>query len=247
MSNYSIICSLILLIILIFVIAIELNKSSGKKAALGFLQDLGDEILKVILTTIDSVPADNFPTLDDFTNYLIEAIYNNVWDLVSEKANSDDTVDKLTKAIFKYIDHDTLTAFIDKIIINNNLNKNISDKYAAFAISKSYSVVEEDEKLEVEYSDAEQYFETTNDEDLAPVEDEVHTEEEIASINPAREDEEEKFDVEDDSMEIITDKKEIITAKSKTGQDLYYEVDENGKKKRVSKEYALKQLGKKVE
>ena len=80
--------------------------------------------------------------------------------------------------------------------------------------------------------------ETSNDDELAPAEDKAHTEEEIAAINPQRE-EEEDFDAEDDSMEIVTDKKEIITTKSKTGQDLYYEVDVDGKKKRVSKEYAL--------
>ena len=67
----------------------------------------------------------------------------------------------------------------------------------------------------------------------------------MAAINPQRE-EEEDFNAEDDSMEIVTDKKEIITAKSKTGHDLYYEVDVDGKKKRVSKEYALQHMNAQV-
>ena len=45
-----------------------------------------------------------------------------------------------------------------------------------------------------------------------------------------------------DAMEIITDKPIIVTATDKNGNTLYYEVDSNGKKKRVGKDYA-KSLG----
>ena len=128
----------------------------------------------------------------------------------------------------------------------NGITDKIANDFAAYSIEKcSDSIVEEDKKLEEEYSDKDQYVETSNDDELAPAEDKAHTEEEIAAINPQRE-EEEDFDAEDDSMEIVTDKKEIITAKSKTGQDLYYEVDVDGKKKRVSKEYALQHMNAQV-
>ena len=128
----------------------------------------------------------------------------------------------------------------------NGITDKIANDFAAYSIEEcSDSIVEEDKKLEEEYSDKDQYIETSNDDELAPAEDKSHTEEEIAAINPQRE-EEEDFNVEDDSMEIVTDKKEIITAKSKTGQDLYYEVDVDGKKKRVSKEYALKYMNAQV-
>ena len=124
----------------------------------------------------------------------------------------------------------------------NGITDKIANDFAAYSIEEgSDSIVEEDKKLEEEYSDKDQYIETSNDDELAPAEDKAPTEEEIAAINPQRE-EEEDFNVEDDSMEIVTDKKEIITAKSKTGQDLYYEVDVDGKKKRVSKEYALQHM-----
>ena len=132
--------------------------------------------------------------------------------------------------------------FINDIMEQNGITDKIANDFAAYSIEEGRdSIVEEDKKLEEEYSDKDQYIETSNDDELAPAEDKAHTEEEIAAINPQRE-EEEDFDAEDDSMEIVTDKKEIISAKSKTGQDLYYEVDVDGKKKRVSKEYALQHM-----
>ena len=242
MDNYGILISLVVLLIFVFVIVMELRKSSDKKAAINFLQDLGDEILDVILKTISETSPKDFKSLEDFNNHLVEKIYNQVWDFITEKASSDNVIDKVTKAVFTYVDGDTLVKFINDIMEQNGITDKIANDFAAYSIEeRSDSIVEEDKKLEEEYSDKDKYVETSNDDELAPAEDKAPTEEEIAAINPQRE-EEEDFDAEDDSMEIVTDKKEIITAKSKTGQDLYYEVDVDGKKKRVSKEYALQHM-----
>ena len=246
MDNYGILIGLVVLLIFVFVIVMELRKSSDKKAAINFLQDLGDEILDVILRTISETSPKDFKSLEDFNNHLVEKIYNQVWNFITVKASSDDVIDKVTKAVFTYVDGDTLVKFINDIMEQNGITDKIANDFAAYSIKEySDSIVEEDKKLEEEYSDEDQYVETSNDDELAPAEDKDHTEEEIAAINPQRE-EEEDFNAEDDSMEIVTDKKEIITAKSKTGQDLYYEVDVDGKKKRVSKEYALKYMNAQV-
>ena len=246
MDNYGILIGLVVLLIFVFVIVMELRKSSDKKAAINFLQDLGDEILDVILRTISETSPKDFKSLEDFNNHLVEKIYNQVWDFITEKASSDNVIDKVTKAVFTYVDGDTLVKFINDIMEQNGITDKIANDFAAYSIEEcSDSIVEEDKKLEEEYSDKDQYVETSNDDELAPAEDKAYTEEEIAAINPQRE-EEEDFNAEDDSMEIVTDKKEIITAKSKTGQDLYYEVDVDGKKKRVSKEYALQHMNTQV-
>ena len=246
MDNYGILVGLVVLLIFVFVIVMELRKSSDKKAAINFLQDLGDEILDVILKTISETSPKDFNSLEDFNNHLVDKIYNQVWNFITVKASSDDVIDKVTKAVFTYVDGDTLVKFINDIMEQNGIIDKIANDFAAYSIEEgSDSIVEEDKKLEEEYSDEDQYVETSNDDELAPAEDKSHTEEEIAAINPQRE-EEEDFNVEDDSMEIVTDKKEIITAKSKTGQDLYYEVDVDGKKKRVSKEYALQHMNAQV-
>ena len=52
MNNYGILIGLVVLLIFVFVIVMELRKSSDKKTAVNFLQDLGDEILNIILILV---------------------------------------------------------------------------------------------------------------------------------------------------------------------------------------------------
>ncbi len=248
MDNYGIIGGVVVLAILVFVVAMELRKSADKKNVMEFLQGLGDKILEVILDTINSASPEKFPTLVDFQNYLLEQIYNNVWDYLSEKVNSDSTVDSFTKAFFKYIDRNTLTKFINDIIEKNGISDKITNIFVSHSIeSTEQSVVDEDNKLVEEYADQEKYNEVVSDDDLEPAETVVPTEEEIAAINPPK-DEDENYNAEDASMELVDedDSKEIVHSVSKAGQDLYYELDSDGKKKRISKDYAVENM-KKVE
>lgn len=238
--DYSVIGGIAILAILIFVIFMELRKSADKKAAGKFLEDLKDQIVNIVLDTINSGDPSKYKTLQEFEEALLENIYSNVWDFVSNKAQESSDTDIITKAIFKCISKDTVIKFIDAIIEKNDIVSLMVNNYGTNAIEQS-NIEEEDKALEAEYSDQTQYIEESNADDLPAAEPESHTEEELSSINPQT-DNEELFDVEDDSMEIITDKKEIITTTSKSGQTLYYEIDENGKKTRVSKEYALKNM-----
>ena len=248
MDNYGIIGGIVILAIVVFVVAMELKKSADKKNVMEFLQGLGDKILEVILDTINSASPEKFPTLVDFQNYLLEQIYNNVWDYLTDKVNSDSTVDSFTKAFFKYIDRNTLTKFINDIIEKNNLNEKVTNIFVSHSIeSTERSVVDEDNKLAEEYSDPEKYNENVSDNDLEPAEESVPSDDEIAAINPPK-DEEEDYNADDASMELVEDdnSKEIVHTISKSGQDLYYELDDEGKKKRVSKDYAVENM-KKVE
>ena len=102
MDNYGILIGLIVMLIFVFIIVIELRKSSDKKAAVNFLQDLGDEILNVILKTISETSPKDFKSLEDFNNHLVEKIYNQVWDFISVKASDDNTIDKVTRAVFRW-------------------------------------------------------------------------------------------------------------------------------------------------
>ena len=129
-------------------------------------------------------------------------------------------------------DEETL-AVIDKY----NVNGTISNQYAAARLENSSNIVEEDNKLAEEYSNPELYNEESNNKELPPAEEVVHTEEEIAAINPQTDNESEEFDK--DSMEIIDENKpSIIRACDKNGNIIYYEVSADGKKKRVKREYA---------
>jgi hypothetical protein len=101
----------------------------------------------------------------------------------------------------------------------------------------------EDDKLQEEYSDQSLYVEDASEFELPPAEEKEIPPEELAKIIPPVEEEDETLDLEDDSVELIVDKAEIIKTTDKNGKELYYEIDENGRKSRISKAAALQKLG----
>lgn len=239
MDYYGLIGGIILLIIFIGLIVFELSRKSNKKSATNFLQGLVDKILEVIVETIRNSDPDTYDSFDEFAKDVTENIYNNVWDYVSKTAQEYEEVDNITKTVFKLITKDFVINFINEIFSSKNIPSMISNRFMVYNIEKSSDkIVEEDNELIEEYSDDDKYIDLVSVDELAPAEEVVHTEEELSLLNPPREEGEEEFDIEDDSMEIITDKKEIITVTDKNGNILYYEIDKNGKKKRVSKKYA---------
>jgi hypothetical protein len=101
----------------------------------------------------------------------------------------------------------------------------------------------EDDELQEEYSDQSLYVEDASEFELPPAEEKEIPPEELAKIIPPVEEEDETLDLEDDSVELIVDKAEIIKTTDKNGKELYYEIDENGRKTRISKAVALQKLG----
>ena len=236
----GIIGGVILVLIAAAVVFFTLRKKNSK-AAMEFIEGLSNAILEIILTTIaEAVPdKDQHQTLADFEAALIQNIYNTVWDYVAKKAEESQDIDAITKTVFKLIKKEQVVAFIDKLFEDNNIFTKMEDQYAVRANEISAKAEEEDATLEKEYSNQEDYVEVSKEEDLEPAREEEHTPEEIAALNPER-DEEEEFDMEDVSQEIIVEagKKEIITTLDKNGNTLYYEISPDGKKTRVSKAYA---------
>lgn len=239
----SVILGIVILAILVLVVFIEIRRFSDKKRATEFIEGIGDKILEVILRTINESKPDMFDNLVDFEAFLIEAIYNNVWDFVADKANESEEVDLITKSVFKFIDKESVIRFINRILNKRGLYDTMANKYGSYSITNIMEN-EEDQKLQEEYSDSENYVE---DSSLVKLEDAKvvePSEEEKANLNPSK-DEEEEFDINDDSMELIVeDEPEIISTKDKNGNTLYYEIGKDGKKKRVSKEYALANMEK---
>jgi hypothetical protein len=245
--NYGTIAGIVLLAIIIFIIVVKFKSSSDKDKAKKFIENLADNLVQIMISTIGRYSPEDFEILEDFENTILSSIYEETWDYISGIAEEDVELDILTKSVFKYIKKDAVVDFVNELIMNRNMTKDIEDIYGSYAISNS-NIEEEDKKLEEEYSDDSMYLESLGDditiEDVeGPVEEPVHSKEELESIIPPR-DEDEEFNIEDDSMEIIVDKKEIVSIKAKNGQILYYELDKNGKKKRVSKDYAMQHLSK---
>lgn len=231
MSNGTI-GGILFLCIIVLVIIIELKRYSDKKKVEDFINGLGDKILEIILETINDINPKGFSNLENFRNIVLQNIYSAVWDYVAYTAEDAVEVDQITRTVFKLIDKETVVDFIDNLEIDDLIAKAYNKK----------DIPELEEEVEEDYSDQTQYVEDVTEMELPPAEEKEIPEEELAKIIPPKDEEDENIDMEDDSMEIITDKKMIIKTMSKNGQELYYEVDENGKKSRVSKAYALEHV-----
>ncbi len=241
----GIIAGVLLLLIIAAAIFFVMRKKDKKKA-MEFLEGLGNNILTIVFQTIAECKPSQDPdyTLADFEAELIHNIYDRTWDYVKEEVEKSVDADAITKAIFKYLDKDSVVKFIDEVILKNNIQAAIMETYNIERGSViEEKAAEEDKNLEKEYSDAAQYNESVDeDNDLAPAEEEVHTEEEVAAINPPKDEEDNVYDPEDDTQELLPEEDNeapvIITKTDKNGNTLYYEVLPGGTKKRVSKAYA---------
>lgn len=231
---------LVLIILAIAVIA-GLKKSSDNKAVDKFINDLADKILEIVIETIDDINPNDYVDFYKFKNQLISNVYNAAWDYVSYTAQEAVEVDQITKTVFKLINRDTVSKFVDTLLENNGIYDKIQYKYVGKNIEKMYED-KEDEKLQKEYSNQELYFENVNNEDLVPAKKSVLSAEELEKINPPKDEEEEYVNINDDSVEIIVDDKEIVSVLSDNGQVSYYEIDKDGTKTKVSKEYAQEHM-----
>ena len=233
----SIFAGLFILAILIFITLFTIVKSSGsKKKAKEFLMGLYDNLLNLMIDTIAGFDPKNYSSVEEFEATILYTIYDRCWDYVSHELESGFENNEIIKAVFKRIDKDFLIQFIDKIIEEAGISDKIKNKFGCVAIS-SGEIEKADQEAAEHFADESQYVENSDDVELNPAEPIVPSEEELAALNPQKDDEEE-FNPEDESMEVLDDKPEIISVQDKRGRTLYYEVDSSGKKKQVSKAYA---------
>lgn len=240
--SIGIIGSCLVLIILIIAVIFALKKTTDKKSVDKFINDLGENILSIVLETINDIDPSNFNNFDEFNSVVITNVYNAVWDFVSYTAKEELAEDSITKTVFKLIDKTKVIEFLDRLFYSQHINQTIQDTYGRYTIQKMIED-EEDNELQKEYSDQTLYIEDIDEFELPPAKEKEIPPEELAKIIPPVEDDDEILDLEDDSVELIVDKTEIVKSVDKNGKELYYEVNEDGKKSRISKAAALEKLG----
>lgn len=240
----TIIGGIIVLGIIIGVTALVIKKrnNNNDQAAIEFLEGLGDELLKIVVKTVKDINPTQIESVEEFEVIVLNAVYDNTWDYVTEQINKLDD-DSLLKTIMSIIDKEYVIKFIDQLCEKAGITDSIQGEYAAYRLSVN-KPEEQEAAMVAEFSDDEKYHEEANDEDLAPAEDPVHSEEEIAALNPQR-DEEEDFNAEDESIEVIPNEDEIgkvIAIKDSIGRWCFYEIDKDEKKTRISKAEAIPRL-----
>lgn len=233
----SIACAIIILAIATIAVIIKMRNSKDLKDKVEkFLDSISTNIILVVKDIIENFDASDYSTLEEFETDVMSKIYETVFDTVKKEAEEAFKDDPLCEAIINKIDSTTIIKMVDKMFEVFNFKNDL--KYN-FGVASLKDVEEMDESLTEEFSH-EDFNDEVNVEDLPLAEEVEHTDEEIAALNPQRDDEEE-FNPEDDSMELI-EGENIITDTDKNGNTLYYAVDQDGKKRRVSKEYAINQM-----
>lgn len=240
--TFGTIAGIILLIILGVTVYIGLKKSGDEKAVENFINGLTDTIFDIVLETIGDVRPEDHLTFESFRDTVINNVYAAVWDYVSYTAEEAVEVNQLTKAVFQLIDEQTVVDFTNSLLETKNLRQSIQDIYGSHKIRELIDDTE-DEQLQEEYSDQTKYVENISDIELAPAEEISIPDEELSKIIPPVENEDEFIDLDDESVEIIVDRKEIIKAQDKDGNISYYEVDKDGTRRKVDKEYAISKFG----
>lgn len=244
----TIIGAILVLAIIITVVALIIRKKNNDtngKAALEFLEGLGDELIKITVSTLMQIDPSKVDSIEEFEVTVLNAVYNNAWDYVIDEMNAALDDDSLTKAILNMIDKDYVIKFIDALCEKSGIHDKIQGEYMSYKLLVN-NIEGQDEALAKEYSDEEKYFseEESVENNLEPAVEPVHTEEEIAALNPQTE-EEEEFDATDESMEIIPEEDEVgkvLAIKDSIGRWCFYELDDEGKKNRISKSEAIPRL-----
>ena len=235
--------ALIILIIAIISMAVYMRRMKGKNVANDFILGLSDQMVTIALDMIAKFNPADYDTIEEYETFILSNIYTKLWEFVSSTAREEMEHGNLINIAFQYIDSDTLVKIIDTLFTEQGIFQRVEDRYAEYNLENKQEVPTET------YSE-EEYFEDkeVSEEDLEPAEEKQPTEEEIAALNPPKEEEDETFDVEDDSMELIEDEAsefpKIIVQADKNGNNRYYEIYSDGKKKQVKKEYAESILNK---
>lgn len=230
----SIIIGLVIAAIVCFATYYKRKKDSdNQQAAERFLEDLADNIFDTIMTIIHQFDPSLYNNVEEFEKDVLKRIYDTVWNYLSVKSQEAYYDNIIIKAVLNKLDKQFILDFIDGLLARDNVYNIIRSAYAAPVI-ESGEMESEDEKMEKEFSNPEEYFEIVEPCDLEPAEEEEIDE---SNLNPQKDDGEPITD-DDTSIEEISPSN-IISKKDKNGNVLYYILDENNKKKRISKEEAL--------
>lgn len=209
------------------------NQKNGKEEAQQFLKELEEQMYLIIIECINSLDFHSFKNFEEYEKQVLAIVYQGCWDFVNKKIAEADNKDLLSTIAKKFLTQEYVEKFIEELLVTREVNETMINMYGADAILTMDN--SEEEKFATEFSDNEQYFaEEATIEDLPPVEEVEHTEEEIEALNPQTD---EGDDLEN-AVEEVNDR--IIKITNKAGKVMYYLEDGvSGKRKQVSKQYAL--------
>lgn len=235
---FYIVCGLIVILVAILVnVLIRKNKKKyNDSAAMDFLKGLETVFCEKITAIILGTDLDKYGSLVEAEADIIKQIYDEIWNYVQEQMKIASKTDTLSAIAMKFINKDFVIKFVDTIMDKYHF----ADKLSAEWGDHYSNAIETSGSNTSEYNDENKYYsnEEVSAQDLPPAENIKPTEEDLAKLKPQTEEEDQNYDVDDNSVELVDpDPVTIVVQRDKNGVPLYYKVDEKGKKTRVSKDY----------
>lgn len=177
-----------------------------QESATNFLNGLSDTFYDVISDIIENINFDDYDSLVELENDIIEQIYDTILNYTKDYLNQAAKDDIITSIVFKLLNNeDRIIQFIDELIRKYDVTKKLEGAWAENFKIKTANISEADSELEEIYSDKSQYIETVSDKDLIPAKDVLPTDEELQNLNPPSEEDKEYDPENDDSVEVIDD------------------------------------------
>lgn len=174
------------------------NSEENKKAADEFLQSLSDQIEKMLLEIVTKVNIKDYKTLEDLESAIFELAYADIWTFIEKQVKVAIDNKVISAVVGALVTKENVEAFIDILIKKTNIMQRAESQWAV-AMSNG---CKEAEAFEKEITEKNAAYTSGN------VDIEKHEQEEYdvdpmkTGINPER-DEEESFNAQDESMEIV--------------------------------------------
>lgn len=192
-------------IIVAILIRFKTNKASyNKNEVKEFLNGLSNVFYDKVVDIINNIDFSVYGSLEEMETAIISEMYDTIWEFVESKLKELSKTDVVTAIILKTLDKKVVEDFLEEWMNDNEIINKLEARWNDNFKSNVEETVENDKKLQEEFSGSD-YNESFSEEDLAPAAERVEiSNEEMASLVPPSDDEEE-YNPDDESMEVLDD------------------------------------------
>ena len=183
--------------------------ADDKEKAKNFLIQLKDDLYDLMINTIIEFDYSKYASISEMEIDVINSVIDTC--KTSIRKEIEESKDLLSVLVLKCLDSEMIEKFIMDLIKEFDINDKVNTKIGEVVKDRYAEAEEEDKELVNKFSDQSLYVEEELPiEDLPPAEKPVVNPEVLANLNP-QVDEEEEFNSEDESMEIVDEETYVDT------------------------------------
>lgn len=176
-------------------------KQEDKEEAKNFLLQLKDDLYALMIDTIIDFDYTKYTSIAEMEIEVINSVINTCKQTIKNAIK--DSQDILSILVLKCLDNDMIEKFILQLIEEYAVKEKVDTKIGEIIKDRYSEAEEEDKALAEQFADQDLYVEEEIPvKDLPPVDEIIVPPAELEKLNP-QVDEEESFNSEDESMEIV--------------------------------------------